>query len=76
MPRHDVPSRDGDSSADMAVTTTKEGWLKKRGAKMHRWSTRYFELSGAKLSYKIKQDSDVCRGSFDIVPGCILTEVT
>jgi hypothetical protein len=56
--------------------TTKEGWLRKRGARMHRWSTRYVILSGPKLSYKVKQDSATVRGAYDLVPGCILTEVS
>jgi hypothetical protein len=42
---------------------------------MHRWSTRYIILSGPKLSYKVKQDSATVRGAYDLVPGCILTEV-
>jgi hypothetical protein len=53
----------------------KLGWLKKRAARLHRWSTRYFILSGAKLSYKLKHDTDSFRGSFDLVSGCITTEV-
>jgi hypothetical protein len=49
--------------------------LKKRGGRMHQWSTRYFILAGPKLSYKKKQDDTVLRGSFDLVPGCVVTEV-
>lgn len=56
-------------------TVTMEGVLKKRGARMHRWSTRYVILSGSKLSYKVKRESTNLRGSFDLVSGCILTEV-
>ena len=57
------------------ITPVKEGFLKKRGARMHRWSQRYFALIGASLTYKLKQDSPTLRGTFDLVPGCILTEV-
>jgi hypothetical protein len=39
------------------------------------WSTRYFALIGSALTYKLKQDSTSLRGTFDLVPGCILTEV-
>lgn len=63
------------SSSQSATQVTLEGLLKKRGARMHRWSTRYIILQGSKLSYKIKKDSPTLRGSFDLVPGCILTEV-
>lgn len=40
-----------------------------------RWSTRYFALVGPSLTYKLKQDSPSLRGTFDLVPGCILTDV-
>jgi len=53
----------------------KEGLLRKRSGRMHRWSHRYFILNGPQLSYKIKKESDKNRGSFDLVPGCIVTEV-
>jgi hypothetical protein len=32
-------------------------------------------LNGPNLSYKVKQDSTTIRGTFDLVPGCIVTEV-
>jgi hypothetical protein len=54
---------------------TLEGMLKKRGARMHRWSTRHVILEGPKLSYKTKKEAASLRGSFDLVAGCILTEV-
>lgn len=66
-----LPSVTGASSNGV----TKEGWLRKRGARMHRWTTRYIILSGPKLSYKVKQESATVRGAYDLVPGCILTEV-
>jgi hypothetical protein len=53
----------------------KTGVLKKRSGRMHRWSTRYFTLCGGKLSYKIKVDSPANRGEFDLLPGCVVTEV-
>jgi hypothetical protein len=62
-------------SSTAVITPIKEGWMKKRGARMHRWSTRYFALVGASLTYKLKQESTSLRGTFDLVPGCILTEV-
>ena len=42
---------------------------------MHQWSTRYFILSGSKISYKLKADSPNFRGTFDLMPGCCVTEV-
>ena len=83
----DGSSRDGSNPKDLipaqhavvhsgkGQTATLEGVLKKRGARMHRWSTRYVILSGSKLSYKVKKEDSQLRGSFDLVPGCILTEV-
>ena len=53
----------------------KEGWLRKRGARMHRWTSRYFILSGPSLHYKMKPEAPNIRGTFDLIPGCILTEV-
>lgn len=53
----------------------KEGWLRKRGARMHRWTSRYFILSGPSLHYKLKPEATNIRGTFDLIPGCILTEV-
>jgi hypothetical protein len=32
-------------------------------------------LNGPNLSYKVKPDSTTIRGTFDLVPGCIVTEV-
>lgn len=63
------------TQATQQHAVTLEGTLKKRGARMHRWSTRYVILAGPKLSYKIKRDSGTLRGSFDLVSGCILTEI-
>ena len=41
---------------------------------MHRWSHRYFILNGPHITYKLKPDGPV-RGTFDLTPGCALTEV-
>eukprot|EP01038_Epipyxis_sp_PR26KG_P008164 gene8164-11049_t len=53
----------------------KEGYIKKRSGRMHQWTTRYFYLQGSKLSYKMKSDSTNLKGSFDLVPGCVVTEI-
>jgi hypothetical protein len=53
----------------------KAGMLRKRGSRMRTWSSRYVMLNGPKLSYKVKADSPVVRGTFDLAPGCIITEV-
>ena len=42
---------------------------------MHRWSNRYFALCGRTLVYKSKKESTTIRRSYDLMPGCILTEV-
>jgi hypothetical protein len=53
----------------------KAGMLRKRGGRMRNWSNRYVMLNGSKLSYKVKSDSTNIRASFDLAPGCIVTEV-
>lgn len=53
----------------------KAGMLRKRGSRMRNWSSRYVMLNGPKLSYKVKADSPIVRGTFDLAPGCIITEV-
>lgn len=63
------------SEKPVVVSPEKEGWLKKRGARMHRWSNRYFALCGSTLVYKLKKDSTTVRRSYDLMAGCILTEV-
>lgn len=68
------------------VVIIKEGLLRKRSGRMHQWSSRYFLLyqynfkgrqgQGCRLSYKIKNDNSIpYKGSFDLMPGCIVTEV-
>ena len=53
----------------------KSGIVKKRSGRMHQWSTRFFVLSDTKISYKIKQDSPQYKFSFDLSPGCIVTDI-
>lgn len=53
----------------------KAGMLRKRGSRMRNWSSRYVMLNGPKLSYKVKADTPTVRGTFDLSPGCIVTEV-
>ena len=57
------------SENDNDIVYDREGLLRKRSGRMHRWSHRYFILNGPQLSYKIKKESDKTRGSFDLVPG-------
>jgi hypothetical protein len=54
----------------------KSGYVKKRSARLHQWKTRYFILSGSKLSYKLKAESQSIRDTFDLIPGCVVTQVT
>jgi hypothetical protein len=35
-------------------TVTKEGWLRKRGARVNMWNERYFVLRGPSLFYFLK----------------------
>ena len=56
-------------------TAVKEGVLRKRGGRYYRWTTRYVTVSGPKISYKLKKDSTDVRGTYDFVPGCLVTEV-
>lgn len=42
---------------------------------MHRWSNRYFALCGSTLVYKLKKESTSVRRTYDLMAGCILTEV-
>lgn len=53
----------------------KEGYLKKRNGRMQQWTHRYFVLTPATISYKTKAESASYRYTFDLSPGCILTEV-
>jgi hypothetical protein len=57
------------------TTVVKTGVIKKRSGRMHQWSTRFFVLSESKISYKIKQDAAEFKCSYDLSPGCIVTEV-
>jgi hypothetical protein len=57
------------------TTIVKSGVIKKRSGRMHQWTSRFFVLSDSKISYKIKQDSPQYKFSFDLSPGCIVTEV-
>ena len=54
----------------------KEGWVKRRNGRMHRWTNRYFLLHDNKLTYKLDQDSNTVRGTFELVPGTVLTDIT
>jgi hypothetical protein len=39
-----------------APQPNKIGWLRKRGGRMHRWSLRYFTLTGPHIAYKLKPE--------------------
>lgn len=54
---------------------SKQGILRKRSARIHSWNSRYFMLSGSKLSYKLREDTNTTRDTFDLVSGCIVTEI-
>ena len=53
----------------------REGFVQKRGGRMHSWNKRYFLLTSNKIAYKVKNDSSPYKAAFDLVPGCKVTEV-
>lgn len=58
------------------VKIVKEGYIRKRKAKLYQWSTRYFTLnSNHTISYKIKKEQTEAKESYDLVPGCIVTPI-
>ena len=57
------------------ICILKEGWVKRRSGRMHQWANRYFMLHEAGLTYKLKADSTNIRGTFDFVPGTIVTDI-
>jgi hypothetical protein len=59
--------------ANTAETVEKEGILRKRSGRMHRWTSRYFILTATKISYKVKADATALKGTFDLAPGSIVT---
>jgi hypothetical protein len=63
------------SDSSPSEKVTKEGWIRKRGGRMHQWSQRYFILNGPHISYKRKIDGAI-KGSYDLTAGCALTEVS
>ncbi|RYH05500.1 hypothetical protein EON65_44545, partial [archaeon] len=54
----------------------KEGNIKKRNGRLRQWTDRYFVLSTNTIAYKVKQDAPSFRQTFDLSPGCLVTEVT
>lgn len=53
----------------------KEGIVKRRIGRMHQWTSRYFQLYENCLTYKMKQDSTTIRGTFELIPGTIVTDI-
>ncbi len=53
----------------------REGFVQKRGGRMHSWNKRYFVLTSNKIAYRVKNDSSPYKAAFDLVPGCKVTEV-
>jgi hypothetical protein len=69
-----------DKDKDTAVIVpagrlVKEGVVKRRVGRMHQWNTRYFQLHENRLVYKLKQDTATVRGTFELVPGTIVTDI-
>lgn len=62
-------------STTTSSVTEKEGYLRKRTGRYHRWSVRYFNVIGSKINYKVSHDVTTLKGSFDLVPGCIVTDI-
>ena len=52
------------------------GVLKKRAGRYSRWCDRYFTLSGSKLEYKLTQNASEVRATFELSPGCMVTDIS
>ena len=72
-----------DNNSKQQMIIIKEGLLKKRSGRMVQWTTRYFTLYPTILSYKTKQDhvsnrslSSSTTTSYELVPGCLVTDIT
>ena len=73
-----------DNNSKKQMIIIKEGLLKKRSGRMVQWTTRYFTLYPTILSYKTKQDhlsnrslsSSSTTTSYELVPGCLVTDIT
>mgnify|MGYP003931562853 FL=1 len=42
---------------------------------MSRWSYRHFTLIENRIEYRLSESSDELRGTFDLMPGCKVTNV-
>ncbi len=51
------------------------GMVRKRGGRMSRWSYRHFTLIENRIEYRLSESSDELRGTFDLMPGCKVTNV-
>jgi len=51
------------------------GTLKKRAGRYSRWCNRYFNLVGSRLEYKLTEDASEVRATFDLAPGCRVTDI-
>jgi len=61
--------------ANLPVVVEKEGMIFKRGARMQRWSARFFVLEGHKLCYKAKKDTPSFKYQYDLIDGCVVTDI-
>ena len=55
--------------------TDVRGTLKKRAGRYSRWCNRYFNLIGNRLEYKLTEDAADVRATFDLAPGCRVTDM-
>lgn len=70
-----MADKDKDSVLTVNSKIIKEGMVKRRNGRMHQWTNRYFILHDNRLSYKLKQDTQTVRGTFELVPGTIVTDI-
>eukprot|EP01031_Cornospumella_fuschlensis_P046212 gene46212-56582_t len=64
------------SSLQANSAVVKEGYLKKRNGRLRQWTDRYFVLSTSTIAYKVKHEVANFRQTFDLSPGCVVTDVT
>lgn len=71
----EISVQEREPPSTVITRTVKEGWVKKRSGRMHQWSNRYFILHDSCLSYKLKPDAATIRGTFNLFPGSVVTDI-
>lgn len=64
-----------ETATTLPLVIEKEGMIFKRGARMQRWSARYFVLEGHKLCYKAKKETPTFKYEYELVDGTVVTDI-